>query len=73
MTTAKQVQEAFTADLEALLKKYSSPQGKAEIEVVQGPFGSETIEVCIPGIFDEKHECVREFALFSLGGWIEAK
>lgn len=60
--TKQDVERAFKADLRALLKKWG-----AELEVV---WDVPEVEVCIPAVFNDAHEVVRESAIFTLGRYI---
>ena len=71
MMTKQEVERLFRAELAALLRKWD-----AEIEAddhYQGypECGQDIrIEVHIPGVWDENHDEVREYALFDLGTYI---
>lgn len=68
MRTAAEVENAFRAELQALLDKYG-----AEIEADDsGPEFHECdrdirVEVTIPAIYDSAHNCIREWTSFNLG------
>jgi len=71
MQTKEQVAQAFKAELHALLDKYGAEleakdhwQGHAECgEDVR-------MTVTVPAIYDEGHNCIREWTDIDLGGYI---
>lgn len=72
MQTEEQVTQMFKAELQTLLDKY-----EAEIEARdfwQGfaECGEDVrMEVYIPAIYDENHNCVREGTVINLGSYIQ--
>ena len=71
MLTKDQVTEQFEAELRALLKKWSVPGWEATLEVEEKCWGygqyDSRMEVCIPSLYDENHDQIRELAYIDLG------
>lgn len=71
MQTKEQIEQAFRAELQALLDKYGAEleakdhfQGYAEC----GEDVRMTVDV--PALYDHNHNCVREYTEIDLGRWM---
>lgn len=72
--TKEQVEKEFRAELNALLKKYNAEMEAGDHWLDYAECGSDIrIDVTIPAIYDENHNCIREWTDFDLGNYVSVK
>ena len=70
MQTKEQVEQAFRADLQALLDKYGAELSAKDHWTGYAECGEDVrMTVEVPAIYDADHNCAREYTEIELGTW----
>ena len=69
--TYARVTEAFMKDFDGLLKKYGAEIEAKDYYQGYSECGEDVrMTVTIPAVYNDNHECIREFTEVDLGSWI---
>ncbi len=68
MVTREELEESFKTDLRALLAKYNA---EMDVDETCSGWGSivNGIQIYIPSIYNDNHDCISEDATFTIGKW----